>query len=358
MVELKKVDGKDLTEKQITTYLDLLENKELASHYKFHEEVECVVSNEQEAVNFLTSNKPITMSFKDDVLYYKLEGESEQEEVFSIDISTSFSESDKWLCDKITPVAMIFPNAASATVSAEMTSFYICLVIASTFKKEFEEEFKDICKTYDFSSWRQQDKTALDFTTLSGEWIQLGSKTIKMIAAACKYAIVRERSKKEVRTLLGLPEATDLRLNDLLKSISDIRYHYDNIVLSAEEKAKLSRLEIKNIIAKRDAKIEAKLREDNGMYQLWRLMNLNSNNLLPNEVRGFILNARKQAPEMFLEITGREPDIEDPEDLMSLKKIQDKLKKEAIRASLNKLFTEEVNKYKEDPEAYIAPNFM
>ena len=68
-----------------------------------------------------------------------------------------------------------------------MTSLYVCLVIASVLGGSFEEEFKSVLENYDIKNWCTTNELSLSFKQLSSEWIQIGSKTIKMIAAAAKF---------------------------------------------------------------------------------------------------------------------------------------------------------------------------
>jgi len=45
-------------------------------------------------------------------------------------------------------------------------------------------------------NWIKGINDEYDFMTLSREWIQMGSDTVKMIAAAGKYAVTRNQKKK------------------------------------------------------------------------------------------------------------------------------------------------------------------
>jgi hypothetical protein len=94
------------------------------------------------------------------------------------------------------------------------------------------------------------------------------------------------------------------------------------------------------------------------VHKLWRLLHLNSNVIDPSIKRKFIRIAKKECKIVFTDILGRTPDLENNGDLFKLKRLQDKLKKEAIRACLNKIFSVELVKYKNNAENYCPPNFV
>lgn len=348
----------NINKASVLKYLNKLKDKELASHYTFNEELSFNFSSGASISEFLKCNKPIKMSFKNNCLYYSIDGEDINEEVFDIDVENSFVESDKWLYDKIVRVEMIFPNVASSKISNEMSSLYICLVAASVFGNSFEDELNEVISTYDFKNWVQTDVDALNFSALSSEWIQLGSKSMKMVCAAAKYALVREKSKKQLPSLLDLPEEMALKLSNLNRKISDVRYLYDEVKLSPVERSNLSKLDVKILIGERDSEIQKLIESDKQIHQLWRLTNLNSNVIDPGSLRNYILVSRKESIQIFGEIYGRDVNRENINDKMLLKKLQNKLKKEAIRATLNKIFVEEVRVFKNDPTSYVAPNFV
>lgn len=195
-----KLDGGNeeikLTEEQIKRFLETLKDSDLSKHYTYKEAIDCTITDAMKVRRFIASNKPITMSIKDGELYYKLSEGMEKDELFTVNTETSFSSSSKWLYDKIINVELIFPNISSASVSSEMVSFFICLLVASVLGDEFEEEFLEVITTYDFSTWSKRSAGEYDFMTLSREWVQMGSETVKMIAAAGKYAVTRNQKKK------------------------------------------------------------------------------------------------------------------------------------------------------------------
>jgi hypothetical protein len=350
--------GIKLNKNIIIEYLKKTKSEDLEKHYKFEETIKLAFTDKLSLSKFLASNKPIELKLEDDQIYFKPNVEGENFEIFTIDTKESFSESDKWFYNKIIPVPSVFSNAASSDISNEMSSFYICLIISSVFSGVFEEEFLEVIDTYDFNDWTQKNITALNFDVLYSEWIQIGSKTIKMIAAAAKYSLTRESQKKLAPSALGLSEAQVLALSNLNNQVSNIRHQYDEIRLAPAERSKMSKLDIKIIIKERETAIETARKADQKIYQIWRLNNLNSNHLDPNLLRDFTITARKLAPSVFVQTIGRNFDDNSKTDLIILKKINDKLKKEAVRASLNKLFASEGKKFSNDPKNYVAPNFV
>lgn len=116
----------------------------LIEHYKYLEELKFSFKTSEELLDFFKANRPLSMCIKNNVLYYDCKLDGLEEQVFEIDIEESFGESDKWLYEKIVPIHLIFPNVSSGTISTEMSSFYICMVISSVLGSSFEEEFKEI----------------------------------------------------------------------------------------------------------------------------------------------------------------------------------------------------------------------
>lgn len=370
---IKKINN--LSEDRIKEYLDKLRDSDIAKHYRREESGMCHFDNSEAIKKYLIMNQPFKMKVDGNVVYYcsnnntdstysTVEEEHEGKIVdeftlFDIDVENSFIESDKWLYDKITPVDAIFVNPDTSKLTSEQNSMFICLVIASVMGGEFLEEITEVLDNYDVPSWSAVDSSkTLNFKDLYKEWVQLGSKTIKMIAAAAKYALLRERTKKQFTLALGLPQEQASKLVNLRRNVSNIRYEFDEVKLSASNREKLSKLEVKMIIAQRDMKIQETVQADSKLYQLWRLSNLNSNVIDPSLLRNFIREARRRAPSIFEDVFGSEVALTHDEKLLLLKKLQDKLKKEAIRACLNKMFAEEVLKFKNNPDSYTAPNFV
>lgn len=349
---------KQLDKESIKDYLGKFKDLDLKSHYDFNDFSECLIGDVSELKRLIADNKPIKFSINDaNELYYKLSDEK-QEQVFDIDVEKSFSKSDVWLYDKLISVSKIFPNVASSKISDEMSSFYVCIVAASVFEGEFEEELLEVASEYDFTNWKQGNDTSLTFFDLCNEWIQLGSKYVKMVAAAAKFSIMRERRKKPIPSALQLPEDLDLELNKTIRDVEAIRFEYDYIKLSDYNKAQLTKLEIKTLIAKRDKEIEDRLTNNMIVYQVWRLLNLNSNNIPPNTLLKFNRMSRKEAGSVFMNIYNVKSLPTDQDGKIALKKVQMQLKKVSIRAYLNKLFSAEVEKLKSNPEKYVAPAFV
>lgn len=350
----EKVIRNDTIKEHLAKFSDL----DLEKHYDFESGLQISIESASAAVEFLKKNSPLTFTISDDNTLYYTTSDDGVEEIFEIDVSRSFSKSDQWLYDKIIPVPSVFPNASSAVISNEMTSFYICLVIASVFKDEFLIEFEEVASSYDFKNWRSNSEEDLDFFTLSTNWVQIGSKYIKMVAASARYALLREKRKKQVPLALQLPEETDSELKKCLRDVEDIRYTYDVVRLSPVNREKMSRLEIRNIIKERDDAVDSRLKADSGIYQIWRLMNLNSNNIPPAILLKINRTSRRSALTLYQDIYGEKSMPQDIDSRIELKKVEDKLKRESRRAYLNKLFDAEVKKFVESPSTYTAPDFV
>jgi len=156
-----------LTADQVKSYLVTLKDSDLSSHYIYKELITCTSKDATEVKNFIKNNKPIVMTIKDGELYYKLADGMEKDELFTVDTENSFSESNKWLYDKIINVELIYPNISSSNISSEMVSFFICLLIAAVLGDEFEDEFIEVVDTYDFKNWIQGRDGEFDFITFS-----------------------------------------------------------------------------------------------------------------------------------------------------------------------------------------------
>jgi hypothetical protein len=356
---LSDLDGEyDLTPKIITGYLKKIEKQDLLSHYKFKGDIKCNITDGTKMSDFIKSNRPLEMEIKDGGLYYKTDSDEEKDELFTIDTESSFSGSNVWFYSRIINVENVYPNISEAKISSEMTAFFICLVISSALGGEFEIEFLETCNSYNFKTWTQPIKEELNFMELSREWIQMGSETVKMMAAAAKFAISRDSKKNDLKSQLDLDSGLASEYKELVRKINNFRYDHETNVLSAENVAKMTRLDIKVKIRERDIAIQSLITSNTNVYKLWRLLHLNSDVIDPSIKRKFIRLSKKECQTVFFDIIGRKPDFEDNSDLFKLKRVQDKLKKEAIRACLNKIFSIELLKYKSDPENYIPPNFV
>lgn len=187
---------RELNEEEVRSLLEKFKELKLSEHYDFNVIVETPINNGKLVAEFLKSNKPLIFEISEsNVLYYKFSDQDEAN-VFSIDVETSFSKSDVWLYEKLITVPQIFPTIMEGKISNEMTSFYTCLVISSVFGDVFEEELIEVSHNYNFSSWTPNSDEDVSMTDLVTSWIQLGSKYVKLVASAAKYALVREKQKK------------------------------------------------------------------------------------------------------------------------------------------------------------------
>ena len=348
----------NINEEFMQEHLQKFKELKLDEHYDFSEQHSCVVGNAQELEEFMAANRPLEFSISEDnLLYYKIEGD-DAETVFDIDVSRSFSKSDSWLYDKIIKVSSVFPTLSSAAVSNEMSGFYICLVISSVFGEEFEVEFKEVAHGFDFKKWETTDDSDIGFSQLAEEWVQLGSKSVKLVAAAARFSLLREKGKKQVPSALQLPEEKVLALNKLLRDVDNIRYTYDNLQLSEAARSKMTKLDIKILIRERDEKIQELLTSDSELYQIWRLMHLNSQVIPPSILLKINRESKKSALSLFKKVKGVESSPSTRDERMQTKKVEDKLKKEVRRAYLNKLFAREAEKFLSSPSSYVAPDFV
>jgi len=106
---IKSVDI-TLTADQVKSYLVTLKDSDLSSHYVYKEIITCAFTDATEVKDFIKYNKPIVMTIKDGELYYKLAEGMEKDELFTVNTENSFSESNKWLYDKIINVELIYPK--------------------------------------------------------------------------------------------------------------------------------------------------------------------------------------------------------------------------------------------------------
>jgi hypothetical protein len=275
--EMSDFDNENVIKENLKKFSDL----QLDKHYDFNVNPTCTIGNHAEFSEFIKENSPIIFTISDDnTLYFKIDGQ-DVESVFDIDVTSSFSKSDQWLSDKLVTVNKIFPTISSISISEEQTSCYVCIAIASVFRDEFMNEILEVSEEYDFVKWRPLDETGISFVDLATSWVQIGSKYVKMVAAAAKYLLLREKRKKQVPSALQLPEEMVSKLNRILRDVDTIRYEYDNIKLSEEARANMSKLDVKILIRERDTEIDKILKSDTHLYQIYRLMSLNSNVIPP-----------------------------------------------------------------------------
>lgn len=347
-----------ITENVLKENLKKFSDLDLSSHYDFSVESSSTINNFDDFISYIKSNKPIVFTVSEDnMLYYKLDGE-DIESIFEIDVTNSFSKSDFWLYDKIIQVPDIFPNVSSTPISEEQTGCYICLTIASVFGDVFEEELLEVGETYNFLNWEQESADSIGFFDLATNWVQIGSKYVKMVAAAARFSLLKEKTKKQVPLALQLPQATVLALNKLIREINTIRFEYDELKLSPENRTKMSKLDVKIIIRERDLAIESKLKEDTELYQIWRLMHLNSNVIPPTILLRINREARKSALQFFKDMNPGKDKPESRDLRIEVKKVEDKFKRTVRRAYLNKRLASETEKYLSNPKQYVAPDFV
>lgn len=348
----------EVTKDYTLEMLESFEGMDLRNYYEVDEEVSSIFNNGEEAANFIKSNKPIKFFVeKDNMLYYSI-GDNSDLVIFDIDVSRSFASSDKWISERMIPIASIFPAIVRSEISNEMTNTYISLSIASAFGGEFEEEFKEVALEYDFKKWESKGEDGKTFSELASEWIQLGLKCIKMVASAAKYALVREKIKKRIPSRLPLPEAVDLKFLKLRRDVAEVRFHYDNFELSESNRAMMTKLQIRIKVAERDSKIQHLIEEDSQLHQVWKLMNLPSTIIPPNTLLGFNRKAKLVALEIFRGKNSPERVPCSRDERIEVKKEEDRLKKVLRRAFLNKVFAEECEKFNANPEGYCAPAFL
>lgn len=347
----------NLNSEDVIEHLKKLKDSEIYKHYSpDSDEVLCSFKNEKDVVDFLVACEPITIDFSSREVTYSLSKKGVENEIFDIDISKSFSISDTWLYDKLHPVNLVFPNAVDSELSSEQKNLYICLVISGVLGDIFEEEFLELVSNYDFQNWESKGESTLSFTALCKEWVQMDSIIVKMVASAARFALSREKAKKEIPTALGLSEAEASELRNLMKRIEDERYNYDNNILSDEKKKGMSKLDIKIKIREMNTKISDILKENPRLHELYKLTNLNSRNINPIVYRDSQLKSKKEAVRLFQKFSGRE--VRDDKDKLEVSKIAKTLMRESMRACVNKLFSEEAEIYRRSPDNYKAPDFV
>lgn len=348
----------ELTTEQMTAFLEQFPEQNLAEHYMFTESIKSNVQNVQQVKVFIKENKPITFTLSEGEIFYSINDQEASREIFTVDTSTSFEASNTWLYDKLVLPAKIFPNIATTNVSSEQAAFFVCITIAMCLQGEFKEEFLEEIETYDFNNWSQGSDEHLSFVSLLTDWIQMGSELVKMVAAAARFTLARSVKKNSFQSLIDVDSEMASKFRNLNRSIESTRYEYDVVKLAPEVASKLTKLQRKVIIAERDEKIKFLIESNPELHKLWRIYNLNSNVIDPSIRRSYIRKARKSAKIFYEEINGVKPDKKVPGVLQELKVIEDKLKREAIRATINKMKVSEMEEFKKDPDGYNPPTFV
>lgn len=149
-----------------------------------------------------------------------------------------------------------------------------------------------------------------------------------------------------------------LELNKTIRDISLIRYEYDEVKLERAKRSNMTKLEVKVLIAERDSIIHKRITSNTKIYQVWRLMNLNSNVIPPTVLLKINREAKKSALELYKNIRISDVGPQNRDDKLAVKILEVKFKKVVRRAYLNKLFAQESAKFIQDPERYVAPNFV
>lgn len=350
----------DFSDKEgVRKLFDILGESDLREYYdKEVIETSCLIDSKEKVVKLMRENKPLVFVFNDDNdLYYKVEG-SDEEIIFDIDMTKSYVKSDDWLSSKLLPVAKIFPSVSTKNISREMVSFYTSMVIAICLP-DLEEEFIEVATSYDYENWKP-DGNGANFEMLLKGWMEIGSVVIKMIASAAKYALLKQSKKKQFEITLELPGRLAIQLANLQTSIGGIRRNYDDDILSVENRKNMSKLEIKNIIAKRDMTIEKEIQKEDykEVKEVYHLSKINSRNINPIEKQKIIRFVRKNVFGLYKSLFNKREMPSSDEEKILYSKLERYYRRELLRAKVNKFKYEQFQKYKEDVTNYVAPNFV
>jgi hypothetical protein len=273
----------------------------------------------------------------------------------TIDYSTNFTESNKWVSQRLPDSNEYFLRGSATDLTDEQEAFYICAVVAGTYSNDVGEFFRDNLENYDLENWRPSE-SGETWSEVLEEITEIGSFNIKMLVSACRYKIQTEKNDVFSYTNAGLPEAEVLKLDKLKNNIKRKRMEYDEGELSQESRSRKSKLEIKILNQQLDDEIKKIKMSDPDLHELWCVFKINSENVEPNIKFKFKRIARLNFKE----------DLE-AGDIISREELQkpnfrevylDYAYKELLRAYISKLRQDELKKYKQaiaDGTSYYAP---
>lgn len=355
-MEPLKNDFKDV--ENVRKLLKEFDDGKFEKYYDYDDDITTCAINSVEDVNkLIKDNHPLVFSFNDEnEMYVSIDGENELE-LFNVEISSNFIKSDEWLSadNRIIEANIVFPSIVRSDISVEKTSFFICLVIATCMRSDYLDEFEAIIKDYDFKSFEGEV-----FTKLKGNWIEAGSKVIRMLASAAKYSILRNAKKKTTNLFADVQQEKVFVLDELESAIDAIRFEYDRKRLSPDKRALMTKLEIKNVIAERDSEIEKLYKKNDykGVIELYKIKRINSENVNPFIKQKIRLHVNRRMMDVYFDIynvqTAPKEDIE-KENFSKLRKY---FYKEMIRAVVNEMKIAQKQKFMLNPDSYVAPNFV
>lgn len=283
------------SKKYVESFLKELGDEDLLGHFEFNVPETLNVFSVEDAKRLLNEPKHIIHKKGTEGLFV-FDGDEGEETLLPNRWTTSFSDSDQWVSDKLYKYLTVFPNSSTGYITLEQECFYISLCIAGVFQNSYKTRFIEVLENYNFEKWTGVEDIfgeVQNWESLYNEWFNTPSKEMKMIISACKYAISVQKNDAWTFRTSGLPEEEVLGLENLRSDIKNLRSGYERNQLSEIEKSKRTKLENKLVFAEQEKEVEA-LVINSEFKELWRLFKI-STNYIPTKVSGKIYTTcRKQ----------------------------------------------------------------
>lgn len=348
-----------LRKETIDKLIEEIKTLELDDYFKANEKLTLKTVDKETIKNLVL--QPVEIKYNDELseFTYKCKPEDssqeDQWEVIPVDYSVNFTDSNRWVSDRLPNYNEIYTGTSLGDITEEQESLYISIVVSAVFGGDIAEEFRDRCSEYDFINYLEVDNPN-SWTSFVEDFVEIGSFKIKMLISAIRYKLQNEKNDIFSYTNVGLPEDVVSNLDRIKNQVKRIRMNYEEGELSSEKRKNKTKLEIKVLNAKMESEIDEVLKADDNYYQLWKLFKINSENVDATIKFKFKRAARKVYIEDLDNLVKDNKEVKNDPEFKNL--YLNYCYKEMLRAYISKLRNDEAKKYMNciaTGEKYFAP---
>lgn len=314
-----------------------------------HVNLQDVTQKFDEAIIYKMMDESCPLIFEDNTIVFKNNGE----ELRCPNYGANIQLDAEWLSEKLSDVSYDIDQGGNVRKADEAEAALCCVNIAKVLNdKSIRSDIANICAKYDFTKCSINDiDESIEYSSfcdLLDSLRSLQSRQINVIISATKISIINFKKDTSKYLRDGIPKDLVIDLRSLETNIKTEFRTYSTGALSPERVRKLTKLEILELIDKRDRAIEL-LIDNSKAGVLFRILSLTSEYLGPLDKRKLNTEARNNVNKLFqansslYEVLGDESQVTET------------WKKRYYKIATNSFIKEQVELYLESPVAYILP---
>lgn len=224
----------------------------------------------------------------------------------------------------------------------EIRNFYICAVISTILKDEFNVKFSEKFELIRKSKKLFSTDDENSFTKLLESFQRLNSATITILVSACLIKISEKRESGDFIKIKGLSTEEYLDIRKTSNLIKEVNREWNGAdgELSQERQAKMNKLEILQTLSRKD-EIIFNIIENSKYPSLYRINKINPEQLGANTKNRIEISIEKEASKFRIDLPTKD-----------YNKLISRVRRKAARIACLDLIAVEMDRYRKDPSSY------